>query len=124
MAGLEIKCPFCGGSAGIRTSERPSLLTVQAQIYCARCGQLKADFVGQLTNIKRAVFIDCPEANSWEKTENELLKENKLAPMSNEERIKQLKAENTQLSFLPREKTPAERIEARANLNRLNRFSQ
>ncbi|HDL3434387.1 TPA: transcriptional regulator, partial [Mannheimia haemolytica] len=69
MAGLSIICPFCGNTARIRGSSRPSLLSYQAQLTCSNCGQLKADFVGQLINIKRAVFIECDEANQWDKPE-------------------------------------------------------
>ena len=76
MAGLTIYCPFCGQRAGIRTTEKLSLLVTKARIYCPSCGQLNADFVGQISNIKRAVYVDCPEANNWEKTEKETLQEN------------------------------------------------
>lgn len=89
---LNIKCPFCGGSCNIRTSERPTLLTVQAQVYCRSCGTLKADFVGQLTNIKRALFIDCPEAERWSKTEKEQIQEDGKRPLTNEERVAQFRA--------------------------------
>lgn len=91
MAGLTIKCPFCGGRCSIRTSERPSILTVKADIYCNNCGTLSADFVGQLVNVKRAVFIDCPEVSNWSKTEKEQINEDGKRPLSNAERVKQLK---------------------------------
>ena len=61
MAGLTIYCPFCGQRAGIHTTEKLSLLVTKARIYCPSCGQLNADFVGQISNIKRAVYVDCPE---------------------------------------------------------------
>lgn len=95
--GLTIYCPFCGHKAGIRTSDKLSLLVTKARIYCPQCNQLQAEFVGQITNIKRAVFVECPEANNWEKTEKEILQETGQKPMSNEERIAQIKAAgNTQ----------------------------
>ena len=33
MAGLTIYCPFCGQRAGIRTTEKLSLLATKARIY-------------------------------------------------------------------------------------------
>lgn len=63
-------------------------------IYCPSCGQLNADFVGQISNIKRAVYVDCPEANNWEKTEKETLQEKGIKPMTNEERLAQLKGQD------------------------------
>ena len=33
MAGLTIYCPFCGQRAGIRTTEKLSLLVTKARIY-------------------------------------------------------------------------------------------
>ena len=94
MAGLTIYCPFCGQRAGIRTTEKLSLLVTKARIYCPSCGQLNADFVGQISNIKRAVYVDCPEANNWEKTEKETLQEKGIKPMTNEERLAQLKGQD------------------------------
>ncbi|OOF37382.1 transcriptional regulator [Rodentibacter heidelbergensis] len=97
MSGLTIYCPFCGHKVGIRTSSKLSLLVTSARLYCPQCNQLQAEFVGQITNIRRAVFVDCPEANGWEKSEKELLKEAGMKPMTNEERLAQLKASgNTQ----------------------------
>ena len=92
MSGLTIYCPFCGHKASIRTSSKLSLLVTSARIYCPQCNQLQAEFVGQITNIKRAVFVDCPEANTWEKNEKELLKEEGIKTMSNDERLAQIKA--------------------------------
>lgn len=91
--GLSIICPFCGGRASIRDSNRVGLLAYQALVKCHNCGTLKADFVGQLTNVRRAVYIDCPESKSWDKPENEWLKEKGIRKLTNEERIKQLKGE-------------------------------
>ena len=94
MAGLTIYCPFCGQRAGIRTTEKLSLLVSKARIYCPSCGQLNADFVGQISNIKRAVYVDCPEENNLEKTEKETLQEKGIKPMTNEERLAQLKGQD------------------------------
>lgn len=102
MANLEIKCPFCGGSARIRTSERPTILSIKAQVYCSDCGQLKADFFGQIANIRRAVFVECNEANNWEKTEKELIKEGKIQAKSNEQRLKELKGSQPDLFSQPK----------------------
>lgn len=114
---LEIKCPFCGGKCNIRTSERPTILTVQAKVYCHNCGTLSADFVGQLTNVKRALFIDCPEAERWSKTEKEQIAEDGRKPLSNEERVKQFKAGKDQPDLFQGEPakalTPAERVARR-----------
>lgn len=90
MGGLTIYCPFCGHKAGIRTSAKLSLLVTTARIYCPQCNQLQAEFTGQITNIRRAVFVDCPEANTWEKSEKETLKEKGIKPMTNDERLAQL----------------------------------
>lgn len=122
MAGLEIKCPFCGRSARIRNSERPSLLSVQAQVNCPNCGQLKAVFVGQLINIKRAVYIDCEDASKWDKPENELIKEGKIQGKDNDQRLRELRGTQQDLfaqgpKELPPEKiTPAERVALRASV--------
>lgn len=124
MAGLEIKCPFCGSSARIRKSERPSLLSVQAQVNCPNCGQLKAQFVGQLINIKRAVYIDCEDASKWDKPENELIKEGKIQGKDNAQRLRELRGSQQDLfaqkpKELPPEKvTPAERVALRASLSK------
>lgn len=124
MAGLSITCPFCGGVANIRNSLRPTLLTVQAQVNCSRCGQLKAEFVGQLTNIKRAVFIECDEANQWDKPERELIKEGKIQGKDNAQRLKELRGSQQDLfapipGQLPPEKiTPAEKIAKRESLSK------
>ncbi|OOF57319.1 transcriptional regulator [Rodentibacter myodis] len=91
MSGLTIYCPFCGHKAGIRTSGKLSLLVTSARLYCPQCNQLQAEFIGQITNIRRAVFVDCPEASNWEKSEKELLKEAGIKPMTNEERLARLK---------------------------------
>ena len=117
---LSIHCPFCGHSCRIRTSNRPTLLTVQASLNCPHCGQLKADFVGQITNIKRAVYVDCEEANRWEKPEKELIKEGKIQPKDNDQRLKELKGTQQDL-FAPKGKppekmTPAERVARRESL--------
>lgn len=125
--GMDIKCPFCGHSARIRTSEKLSLLVTRAQVYCPTCNQLKAEFVGQLTNIKRAVYVDCPEANHWDKTEKETLQEKGIKPLTNDERLAQIKAggQSDLQMFLPPQikpckpnagKTPLERQQARRNL--------
>lgn len=128
--GLSIKCPFCGGEAAIRTSERPSLLSVQAKLQCNRCGDFKGDFIGQIINVKRAVFVDCPEVNQWDKSENEYLKEKGLKKKSNEEHLADLKGQavkeaKQQLSFFERElpperedKQPLTRMEKRAKVAR------
>ncbi|OBX08526.1 hypothetical protein QV08_04805 [Gallibacterium salpingitidis] len=117
---LTIKCPFCGSDCRIRTSDNPSLLTVKAQIYCANCNELKADFIGQITNVKRAIYIDCPEAQRWEKPEKELIREQGKKPISNDERIQYLKRGEAQpdLFQTPPKKplTPLERIERREKL--------
>ncbi|GAB1671738.1 DnaJ-like cysteine-rich domain-containing protein [Mannheimia haemolytica] len=124
MAGLSITCPFCGGIARIRNSHRPTLLSVQAQVNCSHCGQLKADFVGQLINIKRAVFIECDEANQWDKPENELIKEGKIQGKDNAQRLKELRGSQQDLfakmpGQLPPEKiTPAEKIAKRTSLSK------
>lgn len=117
---LSILCPFCGGVTRIRTSERPTLLTVQATLNCPNCGQLKADFVGQITNIKRAVYVDCDEANRWEKPEKELIKEGKIQAKDNAQRLAELKGEQQDLfnNNPPQEKmTVAERVALRAGLS-------
>lgn len=80
MAGLKIKCPFCGNTTRIRSSERPTLLSVKAYITCPSCGELKAEFVGELINVRKAIFIDCNEVHLWDKPEQELMKEGKLQP--------------------------------------------
>lgn len=122
MAGLEINCPFCGSKTRIRTSEKQSLLTVKAQLNCPNCGQLKADFVGQICNIKRAVFIDCEDANHWEKPEKELIKEGKIQAKDNAQRLKELQSNQGDLfepnkPTLPPEKmTPLERVARRARV--------
>lgn len=123
---IEIFCPFCGSKTNTRTSERPSLLLVQATVNCPNCGQLKAEFIGQLTNVKRAVYIDCPEVTRWEKTEKEQLKEAGKRPLTNEERLNKLKQDASGQKWLfvdeeaeakakerAREKTPLERQQAR-----------
>ena len=38
--------------------------------------------------------MDCPEANNWEKTEKETLQEKGIKPMTNEERLAQLKGQD------------------------------
>lgn len=108
--GVEIKCPFCGGRASIRTSERPSLLTVKASVFCSNCNQLKGEFVGQLTNVKRAVFIDCPEVNQWEKSEKETLKEQGKNAPTNEERLAKLKQDASGQKWLFAEEKPQREI--------------
>lgn len=108
--GVEIKCPFCGGRASIRTSERPSLLTVKASVFCPNCNQLKGEFVGQLTNVKRAVFIDCPEVNRWEKSEKEMLKEQGKSAPTNEERLAKLKQDASGQKWLFAEEKPQREI--------------
>lgn len=117
---LEIKCPFCGGSCNIRTSERPTLLTVQAKVYCKNCGTLNADFIGQLTNVKRALFIDCPEAERWSKTEKEQIEEEGKRPLTNEQRVAQFKAGKDQPDLFHTEAeqamTPQERVARREAL--------
>lgn len=124
MAGLEINCPFCGSKIRIRTSERPTLLTIKAQLNCPHCGQLKADFVGQICNIKRAVFIDCEDANHWEKPEKELIKEGKIKAKDNAQRLKELQGNQADLfapkpPTLPPEKfSPVERMARRASVAR------
>ncbi|UQX78654.1 transcriptional regulator [Mannheimia haemolytica] len=124
MAGLSIICPFCGNTARIRGSSRPSLLSYQAQLTCSNCGQLKADFVGQLINIKRAVFIECDEANQWDKPENELIKEGKIQGKDNAQRLKELRGSQQDLfanmpGQLPPEKiTSAEKIAKRESLSK------
>lgn len=97
MASFNLNCPFCGGAIRTRTSERPTLLTVKAKVNCPNCGQLKADFVGQLCNIKRAVFVDCEEANQWEKTEKELIAEGKITRKTNKQRLDELRGEQVDL---------------------------
>lgn len=117
---LSILCPFCGGVTRIRTSERPTLLTVQTTLNCPNCGQLKADFVGQITNIKRAVYIDCEEANRWEKPEKELIKEGKIQAKDNAQRLQELKGAQQDLfapkGLSPEQMTPAQRVERRERL--------
>ncbi|MGX3020488.1 transcriptional regulator [Ursidibacter sp. B-7004-1] len=105
LMALEIRCPFCGGKCNIRTSERPTLLTVQAKIYCQNCGTLQADFVGQLTNVKRALFIDCNEAERWSKTEKEQIQEDGKRPLTNDERIAQFRAGKEQPDLFHSEET-------------------
>ena len=55
---LTIKCPNCGASMNIRTSDRPTPTTVQAIVYCPHCADVKAQFVGELTNIQRATWTE------------------------------------------------------------------
>lgn len=131
---IEIFCPFCGSKTNTRTSQRPSLLLVQASVNCPNCGQLKAEFIGQLTNVKRAVYIDCPEVNQWEKNEKEQLKEEGKRPLTNEERLSKLKQDASKQKWLfaddekpkqeeaptVREKTPLERQQARRSVS--NRY--
>lgn len=116
MAGLTLFCPFCGGKAVIRTSSRPSILTVQAKVNCSNCGQLKAEFVGQLTNIQRAVFVEAPEVSQWEKTEKELIKEGKIKAQSNAERLNALKGEQQDLFEPKPEMSVAERVARRKSV--------
>lgn len=122
MAGLEIKCPFCGGKCSVRTSERPTLLSIRATVYCRSCGTLKADFIGQLTNVKRALFLDCPQAERWSKTEKEQIKEDGKKPLSNEERLRQFRAGKDQPDLFESDSepqkplTPAERVELRKSV--------
>lgn len=116
--GLTINCPFCGANCRIRTSEKPSLLTIRARIYCSNCGELRADFVGQLTNIKRAVYVDCPESQHWEKPERELLKEQGKKPLKNTERLQYIQRGEKQPDLFSKEPekkilTPLERVERR-----------
>ena len=59
-----------------------------------KVGKFNADFVGQISNIKRAVYVDCHEANNWDKTEKETLQEKGIKPMTNEERLAQLKGQD------------------------------
>lgn len=121
MAGITLNCPFCGYRCNVRTSERPTLLTVTATLNCSNCGQLKADFVGQITNIKRAVFIDCDEASQWNSTEKEQIQAGKIKAKDNAQRLAELKGEQEDLfkdkSTLPPEKmTPLERMARRASV--------
>lgn len=85
----------------VRTSERPTLLTIQAELFCPVCNQIRASFVGQIMNVRRAVFIDCPEANTWDKPEKELLKEKGVKPLTNEQRIQLLKGETLDFDLEP-----------------------
>lgn len=105
MVGLTIQCPFCGKRAGIRTSKRESLLVITADLYCSNCNKLKAKFMGEITEIKRAIYVDCPESAKWDKPESEIIKEKEA---KGEQADAQQKA--------PREKTPLERILARQSL--------
>ncbi|HHE9435095.1 hypothetical protein [Haemophilus influenzae] len=38
--------------------------------------------------------MDCPESNNWDKTEKETLQEKGIKPMTNEERLAQLKGQD------------------------------
>ena len=38
--------------------------------------------------------MDCPEANNWDKTEKETFHEKGIKPMTNEERLAQLKGQD------------------------------
>ncbi|MFZ7108556.1 transcriptional regulator [Avibacterium avium] len=97
---INIKFPFCGGDTKTRTSHKPSLLSVKATIYCPNCGQLKAQFMGQLYEVKRAVYIDCPEAQKWNETEKEQIDKGTLKAVSNQERLDSLmKKEEPQQKF-------------------------
>ncbi|MEH8044895.1 transcriptional regulator [Gallibacterium anatis] len=117
---INVKCPFCGGNCQVRTSDKPSLLTVKAQVYCPNCGGLRADFMGQLTNIKRAIYIDCPEAGKWEKPEKQLIKEQGKTPITNEMRLEHLRRGEAQpdLFSQPPKKTltPAKRLARREKI--------
>lgn len=99
--GLKLPCPVCDAQMSIRTSSRPTLLTVQAECFCPVCNQIRASFVGQIMNVRRAVFIDCPEANTWDKPEKELLKEKGVKPLTNEQRIQLLKGETLDFDLEP-----------------------
>lgn len=112
---IAIFCPLCGGKTSTRRSYRPTLSTVTAKLYCSQCGELEADFEGQITNIRRAVFVDVPEASRWEKPEKELIQEGKIKAKSNEQRLKELKGEGEKITPPP-EVSPAERVARRKSV--------
>ena len=66
--------------------------------------------MGQLTNVKRAVFIDCPEVNRWEKSEKEILKEQGKNAPTNEERLAKLKQDASGQKWLFTEEKPQREI--------------
>ncbi|KMK50516.1 hypothetical protein RO21_11285 [[Actinobacillus] muris] len=120
---INVKCPFCGNATQTRTSWQTGILSLQASVYCPKCGGLKADFVGQLINVKRAVFVDAPETAKWDKTEQELQAENRLPKISNEERLACIRNGEKQPDlFKPKQAeekpdlTPQARVERRKKL--------
>ncbi|MEG9530172.1 transposase [Mannheimia indoligenes] len=67
MAGLKILCPFCGKPTKIRSSERPSAEITIAYVSCHYCGEFQGKFMGELVDIKKAVFIDYKDDQQWGK---------------------------------------------------------
>lgn len=56
--------------------------------------------MGQLYEVKRAVYIDCPEAQKWNETEKEQIDKGTLKAVSNQERLDSLmKKEEPQQKF-------------------------